>query len=461
MNVFELMAVLGLDTSQYDDGLKNAENKAQGFGSGLLKGLGKTVATGAKLMAGAVTAAAGVTGAFATSAVKSYAEYEQLVGGVDKLYGEASGRLQAYANDAYLTAGMSANAYMETATSFSAALINGLGGDTKKAADITDVAMRAMSDNVNTFGSSMESVQMAFMGFSKQNYTMLDNLKLGYGGTKTEMERLIADANEYRKSIGQTADLSIDSFADIVQAIQSVQEKQHIAGTTNKEAMKTIEGSANATKAAWENVITAIGRGEGLEQAMQNLVTSVFGAAEGEGLVNQIIPRIESVFGAIGTFVEGAAPYITEKLPGLAAAVIPQLLQTGMTMVKTVGGAIPGLLKGLITSEATAGLITNIVKTVKGVVSTVATQLPSLMDNLIQGDTFAGFIEKFTDGLREGVTNIIPVVMEYLVGFTTSLRENVGILVDAGLDMVMALRLSRDVIVKFSLRSNFTMHGIR
>lgn len=343
MNVFDLVAKISIDSSEYDRGLDNASNKANGFGS-KVKGLFGGVA---KVGAAALAAASGAVIAMAKGAVSSYASYEQLVGGVDKLYGEASGKLQQYADKAFMTAGMSANQYMETATSFSAALINSLGGNTQKAADMTDVAMRAMSDNVNVFGSSMESVQHAFQGFAKQNYTMLDNLKLGYGGTKSEMERLISDANKYRKSIGQSSDLSINSFADIVQAIQSVQEAQGIAGTTNKEAMKTIEGSANATKAAWQNVITAIGRGEGLDNAMKNLSTALFGQNAGEGLLNQVIPRIQTTMEGIATLVTTAGPMIAQKLPEIASAVIPALLSTAVSVIEALGSALPGLISVL------------------------------------------------------------------------------------------------------------------
>lgn len=430
MNVFELMATISLDSSGYDKGLDEAEGKAKTFGggvaSGIAQGFTKVVGAGVKAVAAATAAAAGAVGTLGVSAVKSFAEYEQLVGGVDKLFGEASQSLQAYADRAYLTAGMSANAYMESATSFSAALINSLGGDTQKAADMTDVAMRAMSDNVNTFGSSMDSVQTAFQGFAKQNYTMLDNLKLGYGGTKEEMQRLIDDANEYRASIGQSSDLSIKSFADIVQAIESVQEKQGIAGTTSKEAMKTLEGSANATKAAWQNVVTAIGRGEGLKDAMDGLVSSVFGATEGEGLLNQVIPRIQTVFEGIGTFVETASPYITDKLPGLVGEIVPQLIKTALSTVKAVGAALPAMVSEIITSDTTQGLISNAINAVQDVAARIKDALPEA-------------VSEFADSLRERLTDIIPVAMEMLVGFSDSLRENVGLLVDAGLEMVTAI----------------------
>lgn len=389
MNVFDLVAKISIDSSEYDRGLDNAAGKTKGFGSkigGLLGGVAKVGVASLAAVSGAVIA-------MSKGAVSSYAQYEQLVGGVDKLYGEASGKLQAYADKAFMTAGMSANQYMETATSFSAALINSLGGNTQKAADMTDVAMRAMSDNVNVFGSSMDSVQHAFQGFAKQNYTMLDNLKLGYGGTKSEMERLIKDANEYRKSIGQSSNLSIKSFADIVQAIQSVQEAQGIAGTTNKEAMKTIEGSANATKAAWQNVITAIGRGEGLENAMQNLSTALFGKNAGEGLLNQVIPRIQTTMEGIANLVTTAGPMIAQKLPEIASAVIPSLLSTAVSVIEALGSALPGLVSVLGSSLIKIGI--DIGNQLINAISTVLNDMfPSL------GKGFDGIVEAARGGIE-------------------------------------------------------------
>lgn len=484
MSLLDLVATLTLDTSEYRKNLTGAETDANTFGGALAGGLMSAAKLGIRAIVGIGEAATSLVKTMATSAVSSYASYEQLAGGVQKLYGNMGMSLEEYAasqgktvdvvkdswesleaaqstvmknaQNAYLTAGMSANKYMETATSFSAALINSLEGDTQKAADLTDVAMRAMSDNINTFGSSMDSVQYAFQGFAKQNYTMLDNLKLGYGGTKSEMERLIADANEYRASIGQSADLSIDSFADIVQAIQSVQEAQGIAGTTNREAMKTLEGSANATKAAWDNVMIAIGRGEGITEAMDNLTRALFGAAEGEGLVNQIVPRIKIVFESIGNFVSTAAPYITSKLPGLVAEIVPQLIQAGISMASMVMSALPSIVGNIVNNDTTKELLNNAINAVQNVANRIKDELPGAVATLASGlrenltnvvqdvtskirDELPGAVTTLADSLRENLTNIIPIAMETLMEFSGSLRENVGLLVDAGLEMVMAI----------------------
>ena len=280
MDFLALRARLGLDSSEYEAGLKDAQGKASSLGGKIKGGL----ATVAKLGVAAVGVATAATAALVKSSVAGYAEYQQMVGGVQKLYGNMGMSLEQFAEysgksiddvksqwtnleqaqnmvlenakNAYKTAGMSANEYMSTATSFSAALINSFGGDTIKAAERTDVAMRAISDNWNTFGGDIESIKYAFQGFAKQNYTMLDNLKLGYGGTKTEMERLIADANEYAASIGEAGDMSIESFADVVRAIDLIQQKQGIANTTAREAASTVSGSIGSLKAAWENLLS-------------------------------------------------------------------------------------------------------------------------------------------------------------------------------------------------------------
>lgn len=299
----------------------------------------KTMATGVVTAVGVgIAAVSAKLVDFGKQAFQSYSDYEQLSGGVAKLYGNMGMTLDDYAKqagksaesvradwerneaaqkavmsnaqDAWKNCGMSANAYMEQATSFSAALINALGGDTKKAADMTDVAMRAMSDNINTFGSNATDVQNAFNGFAKQNYTMLDNLKLGYGGTKEEMERLIKDANEWGAANGEASNLSIDSFADVIQAIQQIQEKQHIAGTTAREAASTIEGSVSAMKAAWTNWLAELGKSDAdMNAVTQNLVTSVIAAAK------NVIPRVGVIIKSFVHAIPGMFNTLVSTLP--------------------------------------------------------------------------------------------------------------------------------------------------
>ena len=429
MDVFNLVAKITLDSSEYEQQVgkiaQEADSGGGGWGGKVAKGLGGIAKGGAIAFGAVATAASAAAVAIGKSALDGYAEYEQLEGGVKKLFGEsASKQVMKYAQDAYKTAGMSANEYMETATSFSASLISSLGGDTAKAAEVADIAMRSMSDNVNTFGGDIEGVKTAYQGFAKQNYTMLDNLKLGYGGTKTEMERLIKDANKYRKAQGKNADLTIDSFADIVEAIQTVQEQQGIAGTTAKESMTTIQGSAAATKSAWQNVLTAIAGGGDLKQAMSGLVSSLFGNGDGGGLVNQIIPRIKTIMEGIGDFVAQAAPLIAQKLPELISAILPSLLTAVGSLIKALATAIPGLLKGIWDSiKAVAPIL---MSTVKDLVS----QIPSALGGIISSigswisTNAASFAEKggeILGKIKDGIVNAIGTVVEGFAGLVSSI----------------------------------------
>lgn len=217
----------------------------------------------------AVSKVAGIMKDTVKAAFDNFAEYEQLVGGIDTLFKDSSQKVQNYASKAYMNVGISANKYMETVTSFSASLLQSLGGDTDKAADISNMAMVDMADNMNKMGSSMESIENAYKGFAKQNYTMLDNLKLGYGGTKTEMQRLLKDAE---KLTGQKYD--IKNLSDVYEAIHAIQKEMGIAGTTQKEAMTTVTGSMNAAKAAWQDVLTNIGRGKDIKKAIKNFAST-------------------------------------------------------------------------------------------------------------------------------------------------------------------------------------------
>lgn len=335
MDVFDLYAKIGLDKSEYESGLKDAK----GSMSNLAKSVGDGLKTVAKVGAAAVTAAATGVAALTKMSVEGYAEYEQLVGGVETLFKTSQGAVMAYAENAYKTAGMSANEYMSTVTSFSASLIQSLGGDTAKAAEIGDMAITDMSDNANKMGTSMEMIQNAYNGFAKQNYTMLDNLKLGYGGTKEEMARLIADANKVKKANGEMADLSIDSFADVTEAIHIIQTEMGITGTTAREAASTIEGSLSMMKGAWQNLVVGMAdENANMEVLIDNFVESVATAAK------NLLPRIEQALIGIGKLITELAPVIAEALPVLIEAVLPSLLSAAVSLVTAL---VNGIIKAL------------------------------------------------------------------------------------------------------------------
>ena len=393
--VLELFAKLGMDTSEYDKGLEDAKGKGNKFAS-FLGGIGKAGAA-------AFTAVGAATVAMGKQAVDAYANYEQLWGGVQKLYGEAAETVKENAEKAYMTTNMSMNEYMQTATQFSAALTKSLNGDVQESARITDIAMRAISDNINTFGSDAEFVTNAFMGLSRENYTMIDNLKLGYAGTKQGMLELINDSGVLGYTLTNTSQLAEVGFANMVLAIEEVQKQQHVAGTTAEEAMFTIEGSAKATKSAWENVITAIGKGEGLSSALDDLTTAVFGNGEkGSGFLANIIPRIQKTMESIGEFAVQAGPLLAEKIPEVLSAIVPAVFET--------------------ITQLTASMSQFIFE-----------KLPEFLAMGVE------MINSLAEGLAEGIPALLETALPTLLSFAESLRENMGLIVDAGLNLIVNL----------------------
>lgn len=338
MDVFDLVAKIRLDASEYENGV----GKARGTFSTLASGVRTGLATVAKVGAAAVTAGvAGVT-ALTKMGIEGYAQYEQLVGGVETLFKESQDVVMAYAENAYKTSGMSANQYMETATSFSASLIQSLEGDTAKAAQVADMAITDMSDNANKMGTDIGMIQNAYNGFAKGNYTMLDNLKLGYGGTREEMQRLLEDATAI-----SGIEYDISSFSDVAEAIHVVQTEMGIAGTTAREAASTIEGSIAMMKGAWQNLVVGMAdENANMEVLINNFVESTAIAAQ------NLIPRIEQTLVGIGDMITALAPVIADALPQLVENVLPSLLAAGVSLVvalvEGVITAIPALGKALL-----------------------------------------------------------------------------------------------------------------
>ena len=299
---------------------------------------------------GVAATAAGIT-ALVKKSVDAYGSYEQLVGGVDTLFKESSLQVQRYADNAYKTSGLSANAYMDTVTSFSASLLQSLNGDTKKSAEYANQAIIDMSDNANKMGTSMESIQDAYQGFAKQNYTMLDNLKLGYGGTKTEMERLISDANAVKQANGEMADLSIDSFADVTEAIHIIQTEMGITGTTALEADTTIEGSLNSLKAAWENTLTAFADpDQDISESLIKLFDSLNIAAS--NLLPRIKESINGVFEAINIVFPELQP-ITKILTDYLIPAIENLFDWIINNKDTVVESLMAIGAGFLAFDVT------------------------------------------------------------------------------------------------------------
>ena len=373
------------------------KSAGQSSGNALVKGLKTAMGSASKVVGTAFKAAAtaGVAGlgaasagiaAFSTKALDAYADYEQLVGGVETLFGDAAGTVMKYADQAFQSAGLSANDYMETVTSFSASLLQSLNNDTGKAAEYANQALVDMSDNANKMGTNMQDIQNAYQGFAKQNYTMLDNLKLGYGGTKEEMERLIEDANKLKKANGETADLSISSFADIVEAIHLVQTEMGITGTTAKEASTTIQGSVSAMKAAWTNLMVGVADDtQDFDQLMDNFVSSAATAA------SNILPRLETILTGTGQLITKMAPIITAAMPVLVQSVLPAMIEAGVSLISAFAGAI--------ISSGPA-----LVQTAMDAIQTVLTNGLGLSESTANG--IMGVLQSLLDGCQTIFTGI-------------------------------------------------------
>lgn len=288
-------------------------------------GIKNTLGTAAKVGGAAVVALGTATIAIGKTALDAYSNYEQLVGGIDTLFKSSSAKMQQYAANAYQTAGVSANRYMEISTSFAAALVSSLGGNTEAAADMANTAITDMSDNANKMGTSLETVQEAYMSLSRGNYEMLDSLKLGYGGTKSELQRLLADAEKFSAAQGKVRDFSVDSYSDIVEAIHIVQDEMGITGTTAEEAATTIEGSVNMAKAAWDNWLAGLGNEDAnMEGLTDQLVQSVATAGE------NIIPRVGQIMATLGQTVADYAPGVGLYLRNALIDVLPEAVQGPM-----------------------------------------------------------------------------------------------------------------------------------
>lgn len=376
--LFRLIGKVSIDNSSANDSIDETVDKAEQsqsklstVGGKITSGLAKAAKVAAGIIAAVSVTAGGALVAMSTEAVKCYADYEQLVGGVETLFGAGGQSIEEYAvsvgksvsdvkdeysnlmaaqdtvidhaKEAFRTAGLSANDYMETVTSFSAALIGSLNGDTVKAAGIADKAIIDMSDNANKMGSSMESIQNAYQGFAKQNYTMLDNLKLGYGGTKTEMERLLADANKLNERQGIITQYSIENFADIVEAIHVVQDNMGITGTTSKEAATTIQGSIGMMKAAWTNFLTGMADpDQDFDALLNNLVDSVVTVAD------NLVPRIAALLPRLVSGLSQLAQSLAHYLPDIVSQLLPALLNGITVLVSELVTAIPAILRVLV-----------------------------------------------------------------------------------------------------------------
>ena len=450
MELFKIFGTVGLkgvnDTKQELNDVTNTAEKSSSklskFG-GFMKGVGKgvLVATGA-VATGSIALIKNVS--------SSYGALQQSIGGIETLFGKSANKVIQNANNAYTTAGISANDYMQQVTSFSASLLQALGGDTEKACDSADMAIRDMADNANKMGTSMEMIQNAYQGFSKQNYTMLDNLKLGYGGTKTEMERLLKDA---QKITGIKYDIS--NLNDVYQAIHVIQGELGITGTTALEAGATIEGSFNSLSASWQNFLAGLGNPDAdMKQLVDNLAKGISGA------VNNVIPVINNMVAVLPTVMDALIGAVESMLPTLIntftelivkvidaiVKLLPQFIPLAVNCVLTVTQAllenlplivdagiqlILGLAKGI--SDALPQLLPVIITVVEEVVNLLINNLPLIIEIGVQ------LVLALIKGLSEAIpqlVDMIPVLIENLV---TVLIANLPLLIECGIKLLMAL----------------------
>lgn len=474
-----IKSVIG-SVKNMNESMKDATNSASKMSS-VMKGIGSCAIKVGKGLAVAGAAAATAVTALVSKSVGAFADYEQLTGGVETLFGAGGRSVEEYAqsvgksvsdiqgkydslmsaqnavlenaNKAYMTAGMSANEYMDTVTGFSASLISSLGGDTNKAADYANSALVDMSDNANKMGTDMESIKNAYQGFAKQNYTMLDNLKLGYGGTQEEMKRLLSDAE---KLTGQRYDIS--SFADITQAIHAIQTQMDITGTTAKEASTTISGSWGSLKAAFQNVLVGLTTGGDMfDQSLDALINTAVTFGQ------NIIPAIKGALSGVGYLIEGLAPVIGETIPPLINDLAPTLANSAVSLISS-------LVNGL-TQNATqfSECLSNMIIVAVAGISTVVPQLldaaSKIVSNLMQGLTnsmpqIVNGAVTLIEGLVNGLVNNIPLLIMGAVQLVASLANgliaNLPRIIDAGVNLITGI-----VSASYSMMPQIIQNGMQ
>lgn len=431
LTIFDIQGRIGADTSDLDKALDSSEKKGSAFAAKL----GSALATGAKVVGAAAVAAVGAgataVAGLAKQAVKAYGDFEQLEGGVKKIFGEDMAKTVINnANKAFSTAGLSANEYLDTVTSFSASLINSLSGDTKKAVDLADMAMRDMSDNANTFGTDMKSIMNAYQGFSKQNYAMLDNLKLGYGGTKSEMDRLVKDAMKLDdtfqantktvKKNGKTVKELDYTYADVVKAINIVQKNMNIAGTTAKEASSTIQGSLNSLSASWKNLLAGLGQ-EGVD--LSPLIDSVVSNAK--NVINNIKPVALQAIKGVSTLIKEVGPILATEIPPIITEVLPTLVSSVVLLLNNLGQTLPSLIQAVLPSvlSGITIVVQSLIQALPTILNILTTQLPVILQQLIPA-------------ILQLLPMLIKAGIEFVLALAKGIADNIELLMDAVMQII-------------------------
>lgn len=406
----------GSVTIEFNGDTKNLDKDINGISGKVQSGLGKLGSIAGTAMKGVSAAIGGAATALAglgTASVSSYADLEQNVGGIETLFKGSADKVIKNAENAYKTAGMSANQYMETVTGFSASLLQSLGGDTDKAADVADMALTDMADNANKMGTSMESIQYAYQGFAKQNYTMLDNLKLGYGGTKEEMERLLSDV---QKITGVKYDIS--NLNDVYQAIHVIQGQLGITGTTAKEAASTISGSVSSMKSAFDNFLNGSGTMDQLVEtgitAIQNIVNAV----------GQLLPQLMQS-------LSDATPQIIAGINQIFPQILNLIVTNAPTLLSTIGQVLMALVQSLLTYMPQ--LLTVAMQLIQSFITGLITMLPQIIQMGIQ------LITQLIVGIAQMLPQLIPQAVNAIITIVNGLLDNIDMLVDAAIQLILGL----------------------
>lgn len=418
MDVFDLFAKISLDTSEYEQAVKGASADGQqlakswsGFGQKIgaaFSVLGKAAVAGA----GAATAA---VGGLTKSSLDAYSSFEQLTGGVETLFKTSADTVMEYADNAYKTAGMSANQYMETITSFTGTLLRSLDGDTAAAAEYANMAITDMADNANRMGVSLETLQQTYQSLARGNYEMLDSLNLGFAGTKAGLQEMLQAAEEYAAKNGQVRDFSVDSYADIVEAIHLVQQEMGITGTTAAEAATTIEGSVNSMKAAWENLLTGIAdENANLPELVEQFADSF------ETAMDNVMPRIVQIFGGIGDAVLEAAPIIAEQIPPMVESLLPSLLNAVASLTASLAEQLPSILSVLSDS-----------------ITQFADYLTNNMDEVF--DVGLEIIYNIVEGIRDALPDLLYSAAKLVTSFGVEVLDHSDEILQIGVNIVFAI----------------------
>lgn len=433
----------------FGDSMPDGHKFGSSLGGKVVSGFGSTIKKGFALAAKAgiatISAASAGIGAIVKSSASAYADYEQNIGGVETLFKDNADTIVKYASEAYKTAGISANDYMQNVTSFSASLLQGLGGDTAQAAEIANEAMVDMSDNANKFGTDISSIQNAYQGFAKQNYTMLDNLKLGYGGTQAEMARLINDSGVLGDSIKvDEKTVNSVSFDKMIEAIHKVQTDLDITGTTSKEAATTVSGSLGSVKAAWANLMAGMGdKNADLKNLIKEMVSTV------KTFAKNILPVIKQALSGVTTLISELAPDIAAELPQLVSDLLPQLIEAGtqifQALVKGISDNIGTITQAAITAITTiaTALIQNtgpLVQSLATIITTIAQALPTILPGLINA-----IVEQIPTVIQ-AVIDCMPAIIDGTIQIVTAIAEalvdNIDLIIDGAVQIIDALALS-------------------